>query len=373
MSDTKPPPHDAVPDKAHRNHAMPLPHNVQTMLLLGIFTILVLYTLYFTSEIFVPVIFAVILNLVLQPAMRFFARFRVPKAIAAFLIIAIFFGFIIELGVALSGPAAGWFKAAPESLHQLEMKLSILKKPFDAILTASNTVDNLLQPATPGTPSVTVGESRLSSSFFSGTRTTLVGMATMLVLLFFLLVSSDLFLRRLIEVLPRLHDKKRVVEIAHEIERNISAYLATITFMNLAVGLATGLAAFFCGLSDPVLWGALAFMLNYVPIIGPLCGIFILLVAGFLSFDTTFASILPAAIYLVIHLAEGEIVTPMLLARRFVLNPVLVIMSLIFWYWMWGVPGALLAIPMLATFKIIADRVEPLMAFGHFLGGASRD
>jgi len=192
------------------------------------------------------------------------------------------------------------------------------------------------------------------------------------VLLFFLLVSGDLFLRRLVEILPTLSNKKQAVEISREIESNISSYLATISLMNLGVGVLTGIAAYVCGLSDPILWGTVAFLLNFVPILGPLCGVAILLLAGLLTFDVIWQAALPAGIYLVIHIVEGETVTPMLLARRFILNPVLVIVSLIFWYWMWGISGALLAVPLLATVKIVCDRIRPLMALGHFLGAEAR-
>jgi predicted PurR-regulated permease PerM len=185
-------------------------------------------------------------------------------------------------------------------------------------------------------------------------------------------MSGDLFLRRLVEILPTLSDKKQAVEIAHEIQRNISGYLVTISLMNAAVGVATGIATYFCGLSDPILWGTLAFVLNYVLIIGPLTGVGILFLVGLLTFDTIWQALLPAGIYLVIHVLEGESITPLLLARRFTLNPVLVVLALIFWYWMWGVAGALLAVPMLATFKIVCDRIGPLMALGHFLGGEGR-
>jgi predicted PurR-regulated permease PerM len=143
--------------------------------------------------------------------------------------------------------------------------------------------------------------------------------------------------------------------------------------MNLAVGVATGLATYLLGLSDPILWGTLAFLLNFVPILGPLCGIAILFLAGLLTFGTIWHSLLPAGFYLAIHIVEGEVLTPMLLARRFVLNPVLVVVALVFWYWMWGVPGALVAVPLLATVKIICDRVRPLAAFGHFLGAEGRN
>jgi len=203
---------------------------------------------------------------------------------------------------------------------------------------------------------------------FSGARIMVAEFATMVLLLFFLLRSGDLFLRRLVEILPTLSNKKQAVDISNEVTRNISGYLVTITLMNGAVGFATAFATYVFGLSNPVLWGVLAFVLNYILILGPLSGIAILFLAGLLTFDTIWQAVLPAASYLAIHVTEGA-VTPLLLARRFELNPVLVIISLVFWYWMWGIPGALLAVPMLASFKIICDRVRPLMALGHFIGG----
>ena len=123
-----------------------------------------------------------------------------------------------------------------------------------------------------------------------------------------------------------------------------------------------------CGLGDPLLWGATAFLLNYIPIIGPLAGVAVFFVAGVLSLDWPWLAMLPAALYLLIHVAEGETITPMLLAKRFTLNPVLVIVSLFFWHAIWGIPGAFLAVPLLATFKILCDRVEPLQPLGHIIG-----
>jgi predicted PurR-regulated permease PerM len=169
--------------------------------------------------------------------------------------------------------------------------------------------------------------------------------------------------------LPRFKDKRQAVDIAKQIESDVAAYLFTITIMNLAVGVATGTVMALCGVGDPVLWGTVAFLLNYIPILGPMSGIAGFLLAGLLSIDSLWAAFLPAGLYLLIHVVEGETVTPMLLARRFTINPVLVILSLVFWYWMWGVPGAILSTPMLAITKIISDRIRPLMAFGHFMEG----
>ena len=166
-------------------------------------------------------------------------------------------------------------------------------------------------------------------------------------------------------------EKSRFFPVIKEmpLEEDISSYLLTITGMNAAVGVATATAMYLCGLGDPLLWGATAFLLNYVPILGPLFGTVVFLLVGMLTFESLWWALLPPTLYFGIHLVEGETLTPMLLARRFTLNPVLVILSLVFWFWMWGVPGAILAVPMLAIAKIIFDRVRPLKALGHVLGG----
>ncbi len=165
------------------------------------------------------------------------------------------------------------------------------------------------------------------------------GVITTGIILFFLLISGDQFLRRLVELLPTFRQKRQAIDISQQIESDISAYLVTVSVMNLCVGVAVAVAMYFCGMSDPLLWGVLALLLNYVPILGPLVGVGIFLLAGFLSFENNLLALLPAGLYLIIHVIEGEIVTPMLLAKRFTLNPVAVILALFFWYWMWGVPG----------------------------------
>jgi predicted PurR-regulated permease PerM len=219
-------------------------------------------------------------------------------------------------------------------------------------------------------PSSNIGS--VSLSVLSGTRAFVGDLFILVVVLFFLLSSGDSLLRRFVEIVPRFGDKKRVVQISEEIERNVSGYLATITMMNAAVGVASGVTAWACGLPDPLLWGTLAFLLNYVPILGPVCFLVIFFFVGLFTYSVFWNAFVPAGIYFVIHLIEGETVTPMLVASRFTLNPVLVITSLFFWDWMWGVIGALLAIPMLAISKIVCDRVPMLTPLGHMIGGSPK-
>ena len=363
---------DLGPPEPEATRRIPLPQDMQALLLAGIFGLLVLYTLYFAAEIVQPIMFAFVLNLLLQPSMRFLTGLRLPRTVAALTILALLFGSIGALGFALSGPVTEWVAKAPDGLSHLERRLLMFKKSFQDMQAASAKVERLAEGPPTDVRAVTVAGPRLSGFLLTGTRALLAGVLTTIVLLFFLLVTGDMFLRRLVEIMPTLTNKKQAVDISREIESNISGYLVTVSLMNLGVGIATGIAAWLCGLSDPVLWGTLAFFLNFLPIVGPLCGVAILFVVGLLTFEELWRSTLPAAIYLLIHFIEGETITPLLLARRFTLNPVLVIMSLVFWFWMWGVSGALLAVPILATTKIVCDRIRPLMALGHFLGVGPR-
>ena len=347
-----------------------LPSNPQTVFLGGLFILAALAALYAASPIILPVLLAFILKLLLQPVTRFLEQLRVPRTAGALLTTLLVIAGLVGLGTALSGPAVAWAAKLPEGIPRLIEHLRFLRAPFDALQgilhqaeeAAAGPVRNAATVQMPGS---------FSDTLFRGAHVLVDGMFTTVLLLFFLLVSGDTFLRRFVEILPRFQDKRQAVDISQQIERDISRYLVTVTAMNAAMGVATAAAMYVSGLGDPVLWGVVAFLLNYVPILGPLTGIGIFVLAGLLSFDSLGRALLPAALYFVIHLIEGEIVTPMLLARRFTLNPVVVIISLIFWFWMWGVAGAILAVPLLAITKNICDRIRPLMAFGHFLEGES--
>jgi predicted PurR-regulated permease PerM len=349
-----------------------LPHNYQTVFLAGIFSLMGAYSLYLAREIAIPLVFSIILDFALQPVMRSLTRLHVPRILAGLLLIFGFLACVAGLATTLSAPAADWMAKAPQGLSKIEDRLFFLKEQMARLQDTLHEVETMANTAGKEMPVVTLQGPGLSSSLFTGTTSLLTMLGTVTVLLFFLLVSGDTMLRRFVEILPRLSNKRQAVEISREIESQVSLYLGTIGLINAAVGLATGLAAYLCGLPDPVLWGTVAFALNFIPILGPLTGIVLLFLVGLLSFDQIWQAALPAGIYLLIHIVEGEVVTPMLMARRFVLNPVLVIMSLVFWYWMWGIAGALLAVPMLAILKIVCDRIGPLTALGHFLGGAPR-
>ncbi|PNG24253.1 AI-2E family transporter [Methylocella silvestris] len=355
------------PDFPGDQSAAPARYDLATSFLGGLFCLAAIAALQAASAILAPVVFAFIFNLLLQSPMRLLDRLYVPRMIGAVLAIGLVMGSLVGVGAALSGPAASWTQKLPAGIPRLQEHLSFLSAPLGALERFLHEAERVAEGQASGAPSrVSAGSGFLNKLVF-GTRDIADGVFTMVIVLFFLLASGDTFLRRLVEVLPHFSDKRRAVEISQRIENDISMYLLTITMMNMLVGLATGAAAYFCGLGDPLLWGSVAFLLNYVPYLGPLVGIAIFVLAGLLSFDLFWRALLPAALYFGIHLIEGETLTPMLLARRFTLNPVLVVLALIFWYWMWGVLGAILAVPMLAIAKIIFDRIQSLKPLGHFL------
>ena len=274
------------------------------------------------------------------------------------------------LGTALAGPAADWAAKLPEGIPRLQERLAFLSGPIEAVRHFLAQIEIFARGGgAPAPAAVSVQPTgSLSQALFAGTAGVAGDLFTTLLLLFFLLVSGDIFLRRLIEVLPTYRNKRQAVEISQRIEDDVSAYLATITVINAVVGLASAGIMWACGVGDPVLWGAVAFLLNYVPILGPMVTAVVFLLAGLLSVETLWLALLPAGLYFAVHIAEGETITPLLLARRFTLNPVLVVIALVFWHWMWGIPGAILAVPMLAIAKIVCDRIASLAALGHLLG-----
>lgn len=360
-----------TPDSERTIRTIPSLASPVSIGILFLSAVAIVFVLHVGKEVALPITLAIILKLLLKPIMDFFQfKLRMPAPVAALIIIVSLLSLIATIGVTISSPASGWISKAPEVLPAIKSKLVVLKQPIDFLQSAFKELEEAAAPQSNATvPTVAVKESSEAVSKIAwGVVTVITIIFTTMIFLLFLLAAGDRLLVGLIEVLPTFSDKRQAVDIATEIQRQIGGYLLTITVMNALVGLLTGIAMWSCGLGDPVLWGATAFTLNYLPVLGPIAGIGLFLIAGIVALDWPLYALLPASIYLLIHIAEGEIVTPMLLAKRFTLNPVIVIASVFFWYAVWGAPGALLAVPLLAIAKIMCDRVQTLQPVGHIIG-----
>src|ERR1700722_18314759 len=239
MPDSDPRPEVEAPEELLAD--MPLPSDAKTFFLGSIFVLSMLAAAYVASEIVLPLIFAVMLNLLMQPALGALERLRAPRALAALLLILVVFATIVGLGAAVSGPAEAWIAKLPEGIPRIEERLKFLDAPINTLKTFLAAANNFgtagSQRSSPGP----LDGGAILSSVFAGTRSFASGLFTTVLFLYFLLVSGDSFLRRLVEVLPRFASKRQAVDISQQIGRDISAYLLTITLMNALVGAATAL------------------------------------------------------------------------------------------------------------------------------------
>ena len=327
----------------------------RSFILIGLFLLVLFHTLLVGRDLFLPLTLAFFLSFLLRPLLRMLGRAHIPDAVGAALLLLILVGGVGVGLYSLVTPATEWIAKAPESMTRVQRKLRTLRAPMEEMSRTADQVERAIAGDSTTVP-VSAGKSPawIKQALFGGTTAFVSEAIVVIVLLYFLLASGDLFLRKLIKVLPTFKDKKRAVEIAREMEHNISSYLFTVTLINIGVGV-------------------LACVLTYIPYLGAMVGIGILSLAALLVFDDLGRALAVPAVYLGVSFLEGNFVTPMVLGRRLTLNPVVIFVGLLLWFFLWGIPGALLAGPILAVFKIVCDHVDTLAPIGEFFGPAADD
>ena len=341
--------------------------NGMAVCIVGIFVILIVAALYFARDFFLPVFAAFILALTLSPIVRFMSKRGIPSALTAFALTLLVAAACIFIIYAIAIPVADWIDRAPQIGNQLKEKLSVLKAPFRSIMDAqeeviaATTTDNATQQSVvvqgPGLLGVA------ASSFFEGATTFVVS----LVLMTFLLASGDLFYSKLVQAFDTMSDKKNALRMAHDIERVISRYLFTITLINISLGMVIGFGLYILDMPTPYIWGAIAAFANFIPYVGALIGLAAVTAVAVVSFDTLGHALVIAAFYFSCTVIEGQFLTPMVVGRRLELNAVAVFLAIAFWTWLWGIVGAIIAVPVLVIFKTICDQTETMKSVGNFL------
>jgi predicted PurR-regulated permease PerM len=342
------------------------PFSITAVSVLGLLILACFYTLYFARAFLLPVMLAWILSLLLKPLVRLMSKARISEVIGAAIVLITFVGIFLIGLVFLSGPASDWIKRAPESLERVDRKVRHLLNSASDFTAAAEKVQHLAESTTDETPKVELKGPGVMTKFLSQTKVACIMAAEVFVLLFFFLAAGDIFTLKLIQILPRLRDKKRAVEIVRETEKGISEYLIAITMVNLYEGVAIGTGLGLLGLPNPVLWGVLAFAANYVPYIGALVAGGIVTMVALVSFDSMGRALIAPAIYFGVNFSDNFI-APYILGKRLVLNPLVVFLGVMFWGWIWGLAGVLLAVPMTMIFKIVCDRTTMLAPFAEFL------
>jgi len=342
------------------------PFGVRSIALTGLFVLAIFYTVYFMRSILLPIILAVLLSYLLRPIVRGLAQLKIPLPVgAAFVLIGLLA--LVGYGIsALAAPAAGWLQKGPEGLTALQHKLMPVKKTVAQVTQATGEIEKLAS-TNAETKAVEVKRHPISEMFFTRTPEFIASAVLSVILLYFLLVHDQVFIAKLVKLLPTLSDKKAAVGIAHDIESHVSRYLLTITAINACLGLAVGTAVGLLGLRNPVMWGVMVALLNFVPYLGALTGIVCMTVGAVLSFDSLGYALIFPAVYLAFGTLEGSFITPWIMGRTLTLNPVIILLSLTFWGWMWGIVGIILAVPILAAFKIFCGHIKPMEPLAEFL------
>jgi len=333
----------------------------------GLFTLALLGALYMARTVVLPVVLAVLVSLLLAPVVRVLERLKVPRWLGAALLVA---GLVAAVGggiYSLAGPASDWLSRAPTTLRRAEAKLKRIKAPVEKVSRATEQMERMADVDGSKTQQVEVAKPSLSGNLMNLTLSVAGAVAVSLILLYFLLASGDRFVRKAANLLPGAGSKHRSVLLAKRLERSISTYLLTITLINTVLGLAVGGLLWLLDMPSPMLWGAMAGLLNFIPYLGAMVGVVIVSLISFLTFDSMTAMLAPPAIYFALTSIEGSFITPMILGRSLRMNPLVIFVAIIFWGWMWGVAGALLAVPLVATAKIVCDHVESLRPIGVLL------
>ena len=336
----------------------------------------------FASPLLLPVILSGMLFYMLDPVVDRLERWRVPRLIGS---IGVVFALVAALGV---GAALLWpqvdsvLTKVPEGTEHLRQTLRQQRRaqgdsPLEKIQRAAQAVDSAAAEAgaptvkSPGVTRVEIEQPwRVSDMIWTGGLGALGIMGqgvTVLFLTIFLLYEDDSFKRKLVAQLES-HDSKRVtVRILNDIAKQIERFIWVQALTSAAVAVATWLALWWLGIDEPVVWGVLAGVLNIVPYFGPLIVTAGLAIVGYLQFGTTEMAALVAGVALAITTIEGMFLTPHLLSRAASLNHVAIFLAIAFWSWAWGVPGMLLAVPMLMVVKAVCDHVEGLKGISTFV------
>jgi predicted PurR-regulated permease PerM len=325
--------------------------------------------LYFASPVVLPIFLACVGGMTLKPLIRWMSYCHLRPPFAAAIVLGLAITGVAVGFLQLGRPAMAWMNEAPLHMSELRQRVQKIFPRIARFSRAAAAVHDLgaTSQEENKTTTVELKTSRVPSTLLNWTGSLLAGVGETLVLLYLLLASGDLFLQKLVHVMPTFSDKKRAVEISHEIQQNISNYLFSVTLINLGLGTIVSGGLYFMGVPNAAMWGMLVALLNFVPYFGPLAGIILLAAVGLLTFETLWQAVLPPAWYLALHACEANFVTPILLGRRFTLNAVVIFVSLIFWTWLWGVPGALLSVPILVSIKVICDRIPSMSPVSEVL------
>jgi predicted PurR-regulated permease PerM len=365
-----PPAHQDAHAAAPRHHA----EQVRTVAMVVVALGVVFAALYFGRDVFVPLGLALVFTALLRPLVRWMEG-KMPTWVAATLVVLSAIALVAGAGVAVATPIQSWAREAPQELKKARQRVAKLIHVLDPVTQGLNGTSAPQQPQGSagqgeqgGSGSGGPGAGAVAGKVFGITSGLLTSLLEVLLLVWFLLASGDMFVRKLLHVLPLFSEKKRAVEVVHEAESVVSHYMLVSLLMYLVQGTIVGVTAWLVGLPTPALWAVMTVLLEFIPYLGGALMIILLTLVGLATLDSVGMALITPGAYLAVSTIQNNLASPFLYGNRLKLNPVAVLVGVMVWYALWGVPGAFLAVPIVATTKVMADRIPGLSALGEFLG-----
>lgn len=361
LAEREPPP-SAMPPSSRLGEqlARALPPSARTLALLGLLLIAVGCVLYLARVVFIPLTFALMLSFLLSPAVTWLEHRRLPRSVGAALVVTLLLGAGTFAAVELATPAADWISRSPGVLQTLERKVRPWRRPVKSVSELAQRVERITQVDERKAPQeVTLEKPGILSTALDTVWAVAAGALVTLFALYFTLLSGDVLLARVIAWVPDL-SQRRTAEVILSIQRGMSRYLRTVFVINSCVGCAIAVAMYWLHMPNPFLWGALALILNFVPYLGPFVGILTVGAVALVSFDNAAQTLWPPLFYLGLATVEGNMLTPLILGRTTKLDPLVLFVWLLFWGWLWGIAGAIVAVPLLMLIKLMCERSQVL-------------
>lgn len=333
--------------------------------LTGMILLAAVYTVAIGKSLLVPLVLAAFIGLALNPIVVVAARIRVPRWLAAVTVMLLLGIGLVSAVATLATPALNWFHEAPTAMRTFAPKIKPMTQQIEA---ASRATQNLVGGTVArNAPAANNDFAFTAWDIVAGAPKVLASVLTVALLVFFFLVYGDEILRRAVEISPTFAYKRHTVSIVRSIQTEVSSYLLLTAAINVTLGLVTAGMLYLYGVPDPLLWGSVAAIANFIPYVGAITTTTILSVVGVLHFQELGPALLPAATFAGITAVEGNLLTPMLQGRRSRLSPVAILLWLLVWGWIWGIPGALLAVPMLTCVKLITAKLRGWEWFAHMI------
>ena len=371
------PPADAAPTLAG-------PVDIRNVSLSTLTTLAVILMLQYMQPVLIPVALGILISYALWPIVTTLARIKIPRAIGAAVAVAVFVGAIGFIFYTFSDEAMGIVRDIPPAARSLRerieaRKTKVSETALEQVQEAATEIDKAAakasEPAvqTRGVQKVEVVQPAFRISDYVGMGGGILPLGgqfvVILFLVYFMLVTGDLFKRKLVKIAgPTLTKKKITVQILDEINRQIESFIKVQVFTSAVVGVATAIALWWFGVQHYVIWGIFAGVLNSIPYMGPIVVSGGLAIVAYLQFNDVVKMMYVAGTAMVITSLEGFVLTPALLSRAAQMNPVAIFIGLLFWSWVWGIWGTVLAVPMMMMIKAICDHVEDLQPIGELLG-----